>query len=344
MAGDRESHTARPFSGLPSTQAAHGRRYQRQRERRLLAPLVCCPVLLAIPSLMGSIGTKPGTSTSQNTTPTTTSTTVYGQPSQGEYGYNITHSRTTTKPGAGQGSTASVSSSPGSVGFYRSYVPPTAYAPYPAISNSTAPACRYTAYRAFTASTQAEAVSEANSFEENSSNQQSWLRIVGRFRPCPAAPPAPPTAVPPSPPVVAVESWIVEGSKELPRPVLRVAPGYGITGAPSYVVDTTPLAWSTTVPTPIGPLVLHAQGELTVSFGDGSAPVGPVPYPGRPWPATTKTITHTWQATGSYTIRATVSWSGTWSLDNMNGVLPALVTHGEIRGFSVRQVVGLQGN
>jgi hypothetical protein len=280
-----------------------------------------------------------------NLTQLTTTSVGFGNSHLTTYHYRVeSRSTVSTAANVNSGPASYSPSSASDASSARNSLQPVAYAPYPAISNSTAPACRYTAYRAFTASTQAEAVSEANSFEENSSNQQSWLRIVGRFRPCPAAPPAPPTAVPPSPPVVAVESWIVEGSKELPRPVLRVAPGYGITGAPSYVVDTTPLAWSTTVPTPIGPLVLHAQGELTVSFGDGSAPVGPVPYPGRPWPATTKTITHTWQATGTYTIRATVSWSGTWSLDNMNGVLPALVTHGEIRGFSVRQVVGLQGN
>lgn len=276
--------------------------------------------------------------------PTSGSTTVsFGNSNKLEpLGYKVNHSATNV--------TDSSSSDQGSV-----YLPtnttsapenlsPTAYAPYPGISYTSTPVCRYTAYRAFTASTQAEAVREAKDFESNFSNQQSWLRIVARFRPCPATPAAPPAAVPPSPPLVAVESWIVEGSKELPRPDLQIAPGYGITGAPSYVVDTSPLAWSATVPTPIGPLVLRARGELTVSFGDGSAPVGPVSYPGRPWPATTETITHTWQATGTYTIQATVSWSGTWSLDNMNGVLPALVTRGEIPAFSVRQVVGLEGN
>lgn len=280
-----------------------------------------------------------------NSTQLTNTTVGFGNSHLTTYHYRVGYRSTSSTASNVDSRPASYSSSSASDGSStRENLQPVAYAPYPAISNATSPACRYTAYRAFTASTQAEAVSEANSFEEDSSNQQLWLRIVGRFRPCPAAPAPPPTAVLPSPPLVAVESWIVEGSKELPRPDLRVAPGYGITGAPSYVVDTTPLAWSTTVPTPIGPLVLRAQGELTVSFGDGSAPVGPVPYPGRPWPATTETITHTWQATGTYTIRATVSWSGTWSLDHMNGVLPALVTHGEIRGFSVRQVVGLRGN
>jgi len=171
-------------------------------------------------------------------------------------------------------------------------------------------------------------------------NRVAFRRLENSVDPaCPPAPGAPPVVLP-SPEEVALAFW---RQVELPTPQPAVAPGWAITGLPSYLEPGTTTTVEETFDTVLGPLTITATGaQVGVDWGDGTT-AGPVPATlGGPYPD--GGITHVYTDVGTVTITVTQYWEGTWSLPGQGGGTFATVTRTTpIEGFEVRQVQAVLG-
>jgi hypothetical protein len=158
-----------------------------------------------------------------------------------------------------------------------------------------------------------------------------WLGLLASHNVCPGV-----TLPANLTPAIAAEAFWE--SIPLPVPKPYVAPGWAITGKPSYLETRGtlhPAAWTTS--TPLGPLSITATGSYGVDWGDGpGAWAGPYNLEGAPWPK--GVISHTYDNVGTYTVRVLEVWTARWTLGGQSGTLRQLLTQAIIPNFTVRQV------
>lgn len=135
-----------------------------------------------------------------------------------------------------------------------------------------------------------------------------------------------------SPRVLALSFW---QDIPLPTPAPSIAPGWAITGKPSFLETHGERSHTYSQGTPFGPLELTATGGYLVDWGDGTT-TGPYAIEGAPWPD--GRITHTYIDVGHYDVVVTEEWSATWRLGDESGALGGLRTVGRIDDFRVEQV------
>jgi hypothetical protein len=166
--------------------------------------------------------------------------------------------------------------------------------------------------------------------------EQTWLRLMGRYRLCPVPPPGPSVTA-------YAEAFIRTIALPVPQP--RVAPGYAITGKTGYLETRSTLAPDPVVQTtPFGPLHVVITGEYFVHWGDEPNPAafaGPFSQQGAPWPD--GTITHTWDRAGPMTIVVEARWTATWQLGPESGVVANLTTRAVVAGFPVESLQAVIG-
>jgi len=98
---------------------------------------------------------------------------------------------------------------------------------------------------------------------------------------------------------------------QLPRPELRIAPGFALAGLETYLDTGTlhGLAYDRSIPVVIGPFVYDVQvsatGETTVDWGDGTPPIT-YDVPGGPYPD--GQIRHTYRDASTVTVTVTDTW------------------------------------
>ena len=115
----------------------------------------------------------------------------------------------------------------------------------------------------------------------------------------------------------------------LPDPVLKVVPGYALTGKPVYLQIDGTREQRFEVANPLGAdVAITAQSHYEVDWGDGS-PRTTTRSNGGPWPDgdVTHTYTHVSPAT---TITVTQVWSATWTAGEASGNLRGLRTTGTL--------------
>jgi hypothetical protein len=127
--------------------------------------------------------------------------------------------------------------------------------------------------------------------------------------------------------------------QRLPRPQLRIAPGFGLTGMPAYLetgrglsVASEPLR----VELSTGPVNarFRGQGTYTVDWGDGTV-TGPHRVVGAPWPD--GTVTHTYVDEGSYEVRVNDRWTVTFTVEGLPAQTVGLELTGDRLRFEVRE-------
>jgi hypothetical protein len=158
-----------------------------------------------------------------------------------------------------------------------------------------------------------------------------WFSLLASHRLCPGIT-APPTIAP----AIAAEAFW--RTIPLPVPHPHVAPGWAITGKPSYLETNGtlhPATWTTT--TPLGPLRITAAGAYFVDWGDPAGSwAGPYADEGAPWP--NGTITHTYDNVGSYAITVRELWTARWQMGGQSGQLSQLQTQAVIPNFNAQQI------
>jgi hypothetical protein len=127
--------------------------------------------------------------------------------------------------------------------------------------------------------------------------------------------------------------------QRLPRPQLRIAPGFGLTGMPAYLETGRGLAVASEplqVELSTGPVNarFRGQGAYTVDWGDGTI-TGPHRVVGSPWPD--GTITHTYVDEGSYEVRVSDRWSVTFTVEGLPAQTVGLELTGDPLRFEVRE-------
>jgi hypothetical protein len=127
--------------------------------------------------------------------------------------------------------------------------------------------------------------------------------------------------------------------QRLPRPQLRIAPGFGLTGMPAYLetgrglsVASEPLQ----VELSTGPVNarFRGQGAYTVDWGDGTV-TGPHQVVGAPWPD--GTVTHTYVDEGSYEVQVNDRWAVTFTVEGLPAQTVGLDLTGDPLRFEVRE-------
>jgi len=167
-------------------------------------------------------------------------------------------------------------------------------------------------------------------------NRTAFLRLERSTDPmCPPVPGAP-TVVTFSPEELAFAFW---EEIDPPDPAPRVAPGWAITGLPSYLEPGVQPAVQETFDTDLGPLTITATGQkIAVDWGDGTTTGQVDAALGGSYPE--GRITHTYTDVGTVAITVTQYWTGSWSIPNVGGDdFPAPLTQtGVIPEFEVEQV------
>jgi hypothetical protein len=154
---------------------------------------------------------------------------------------------------------------------------------------------------------------------------------------CPPGTPVAPPGTVASPDQVARDFWDV---RLLPRPTLRMAPDYAVTGKRAYLQIDSDRSRHFDVPNPLGPPIsIEAISRYVVDWGDGT--VETTTSAGGPWPDGDLTHVYTTSAPAR-TIRVAQQWSATWAAGGQQGVLDNLLTSGTLT-FRVTQVQAVRG-
>jgi len=173
----------------------------------------------------------------------------------------------------------------------------------------------------------------------NAVNERQAEALQRQWPLCKGAPAAPgPGGLPPG--QVAASFWESEGSNPLLVPSPKIEPGWAVTGKTAYLETGGRTAQGFQDPTGAGPLEIQASGQFWVDWGDGSGLQGPFDTTGGPYPD--GTISHTWTATGTYTVQVFENWTAQWALGGQTGQLGGLRTVGEIPGFQVKELVSVR--
>lgn len=152
-----------------------------------------------------------------------------------------------------------------------------------------------------------------------------WAGLVARLPGCPSV----------SPPAIAF-AFVREIIPPGPDP--WIAPGYALTGKPSFVETRMPTSTPQRYDTPLGPLdVILRATTVAVDWGDGTgADEGPFPSPSKPWPH--GKATHTFTVMGAYDVVVTQVWDADWRLAGQAGTVPGLTSVGRLDDFEARQL------
>lgn len=123
-----------------------------------------------------------------------------------------------------------------------------------------------------------------------------------------------------------------------PGPDPWIAPGYALTGKPSFVETRMPTSNPQRYDTPLGPLdVILRATTVAVDWGDGTgADEGPFPSPSKPWPD--GKATHTFTVMGAYDVVVTQVWDADWRLAGQAGTVRGLTSVGRLDDFEARQL------
>jgi hypothetical protein len=203
---------------------------------------------------------------------------------------------------------------------------------YPSLGlTDTGEICRQAVTRAVP-SGQAEAI-------RNERTTSYWLEVANRppeLRPIGDCPPG---SAPELDAREAQQAMVTLLRQRLPRPQLRIAPGFGLTGMPAYLetgrglsVASEPLR----VDLSTGPVSARFRGQAayTVDWGDGTV-TGPHREVGAPWPD--GTVTHTYVDEGSFEVRVSDRWSVTFTVDGLPAQTVGLDLTGDALRFEVRE-------
>lgn len=159
--------------------------------------------------------------------------------------------------------------------------------------------------------------------------QLAAANASGNTNPCPPGTPTVPVL---TPDLLARDFWDV---RILPKPALRIAPDYAVTGKPVYLQIVTEQAKRFDVPDPLGPPIgIEATSRFVVDWGDGT--VEETTTLGGPWPDGDLTHVYT-TSSDATTIRVTQRWSASWRAGAQQGTLDTLQTDGAVT-FRVTQV------
>jgi hypothetical protein len=166
-----------------------------------------------------------------------------------------------------------------------------------------------------------------------------WFEVANRppeFRPTGDCPPG---SGPELDAREAQQAMVTLLRQRLPRPQLRIAPGFGLTGMPAYLETGRGLAVASEplqVELSTGPVNarFRGQGAYTVDWGDGTI-TGPHRVVGSPWPD--GTITHTYVDEGSYEVRVSDRWSVTFTVEGLPAQTVGLELTGDPLRFEVRE-------
>ncbi len=121
----------------------------------------------------------------------------------------------------------------------------------------------------------------------------------------------------------------------LPAPEPVIEPGYAVAGKTAYLesngVGEVPFRFETE----LGTLVIEAEAELFVDWGDGR---GRRAYEslGGPWPE--GEVTNVYSEAAVVDVAVEQEWTAAWSVAGVTGTLGGLSTSGTIEDFEVRQV------
>jgi hypothetical protein len=157
--------------------------------------------------------------------------------------------------------------------------------------------------------------------------------LLVAYAACPAIPAVNPAPLAVDPATLAEQFW---QSIPLPVPTPAIPPGYAITGKAAYLVTGGTIAPAAYVEqTPLGKLVVRAQGTFDVDWGDGTTSSG-ITSVGAAYPH--GSISHTYERVATVTVTLTERWTATWSLGAARGTLDELETQATLPNFAVRQV------
>ena len=125
----------------------------------------------------------------------------------------------------------------------------------------------------------------------------------------------------------------------LPRPSLRVQPGYAVTGLTAYLEIGTPSPWTVSIADPVrhDTITISCGHNLfDVTWGDGT-PTMTTSSTGGPYPD--GDVTHVYEeASPSYTLSVTEHWTCHWSAPlGAAGTLTGLRSVGELQ-LEVREI------
>lgn len=127
-------------------------------------------------------------------------------------------------------------------------------------------------------------------------------------------------------------------SDRLPRPVLEVPPGRGLTGMPAYLVTGHSLVHELTpVSVDLGmtqvSLSWSASGRSEVDWGDGTVSIHEIG--GQPWPD--GEVVHTYIDRGTYRISVADTWTVSYRIAGLSGTVTETLAPVELPGFEVRE-------
>lgn len=122
----------------------------------------------------------------------------------------------------------------------------------------------------------------------------------------------------------------------LPVPAPVIAPGEMLVGLEAFLETGSPVTHVVTeAATPFGPATFSFESVVTVDWGDGSEPTGPVATAGGPYPD--GDLRHVYITQGTYDVVVTQDWVATWSVGGDSGTVTGLQTTGTLAGFPVEE-------
>ncbi len=174
--------------------------------------------------------------------------------------------------------------------------------------------------------------------------QLLWNRFLLRYQLCAS------NASPTSLSAYAVNVWSKTYMHYLSSPTFTIPPGFGLVGAPSYVVTKFPFSQIFSNITPYGELTITANASLQLNVSSintysqqgpsQTKSLGPFLSPGYPWPM--GGIPIEWSNPGNYSLNASLLWKAHWSLDGQSGFFSPVTTSFEIPEFQVKSLQALR--
>ena len=172
-------------------------------------------------------------------------------------------------------------------------------------------------------------------------NELRSLDYVGRYGVCSNSPERPAANRTPSLPAIAAQAW--RDQVTLPDPQPRIAPGWAITGKPSYLEDLAPTTQHGTFEAfGYDVEVVATTTAIDVDWGDGSPTERNITKQPRPWPD--GEITHVYQHVQPVTVTVIRHWSARWRIGNATGTLTEPLATTATIPLEVRDVIAVRNH